>query len=168
MARPSALLVLAVLVPAGGSPAQVTPTVMSICELAKDLPSYDDKLVSVRGVYYYGLRQECLPKCTQGAWPSFIWLTGGGNWDDLDKAERKLEIDAKRTGKRFELRVTVTGHLHTKIKPSPLAPCVTTWPGYGHFSQYPAEIVVDRFTDIDAKANPQSPYDYSYIYRGPL
>lgn len=152
MARANVFLLLALLVPAGHSPAQDSPMVITVCELAKALPSYDDKVVSVRGVYYYGaLQQRCEPKCKVGDWPSSILLVGGGNWENLDIAERKLEMEAKSTGKRFELWVSVSGRLQTKLKPSTLGP--------------PAQISVQRFTDIEPRENPQSPYDYSYINR---
>ena len=75
---------------------------MSVCELSKDYPRSRDTVVVVRGVYYYGLRQECPQKCTDGLWPSFINLEGGDNavWEDLAKAGREVEAEAKRTGKR--------------------------------------------------------------------
>jgi hypothetical protein len=142
--------------------------VITVCELAMALPSYDGKVVSVRGVYYYGaLRQHCEPKCKVGDWPSSIFLVGGGNWENLDIAERKLEMEAKSTGKRFELWVTVSGRLQTKLKPSALGPCVTSFPAYGGppLGFFPAQISVQRFTDIEPRENPQSPYDYSYINR---
>lgn len=146
--------------------------VMSVCELSKDYPRFRDKVVTVRGVYYYGLRQECSEKCTDGLWPSFIDLEGGGDavWAALARADREVESEAKRSGKRFELWVTVVGRLQTRVKHSPRGPCdSTSWgiAGYGHLGAYPAQILVESFQNIEVRVNPQSPYDYAHMYHGP-
>jgi hypothetical protein len=64
-------------------------SVMSVCELSKDFARFRDKVVTVRGVYYYGLRQECIEKCEVGLWPSFINLEGGTDeaWTAVAKAD---------------------------------------------------------------------------------
>jgi hypothetical protein len=97
---------------------------MSVCDLSKDFPSFRDKVVTVRGVYYYGLRQECAQKCTNGLWPSFIELEGGGDsaWAALAHSDEEVEARAKQTGNRFEIWVTVVGRLRTRAKRSPLGP----------------------------------------------
>ncbi len=123
----------------------------------------------VRGVYYYGLRrQHCPQKCASGVWPSFIELEGGahGAWDALSKVEQTVESDAKSSGLPFELWVTVTGRLQA---PPKLLPCDRqTWGGYGHLGSFPAQIIVEKVSDIEVKVNPQSPYDYGKIYHGAL
>jgi hypothetical protein len=145
---------------------------MSVCELSKDYPRFRDKVVAVRGVYYYGLRQECPEKCTDGLWPSFINLEGGDDavWAALAKADREVEVEAKRSGKRFELWVTVVGRLETRARRSKRGPCDrTNWgmPGYGHLGAYPAQIIVESLREIEVRVNPQSRYDYAHMYHGP-
>jgi hypothetical protein len=172
MLRSGVFLALAVLIPSEGTPAPASPAVMSVCEISTDFPSFRDKPVAVRGVYYYGLRQECSQKCAGGLWPSFINLAGGADatWAALSKAEHTVETEAKTTGKRFEIWVTVIGRLQTRARHSPLGPCDRkSWglTGYGHLGAYPAQIDVDSFRHIEVKVNPQSPYDYSNMYHGP-
>jgi hypothetical protein len=172
MIRSGTLVLLAMLIASGGTSAR-DAAVMSVCELSKDFPGFRDKVVAVRGVYYYGLRQECAEKCKSGLWPSFINLEGGTDetWAALSKPERDVEAAAKRSGKRFELWVTVVGRLQTRAKHSPLGPCDRkSWgmAGYGHLGVYPAQIMVETYRDIEARVNPQSPYDYAHMYHGPL
>ena len=151
--------------PAGG------PSVMSVCELSRDYRAFRDEMVTVRGVYYYGLRQECQQKCASGLWPSFIDLEGGrqGVWDELSNTLGSVENDAKATGKRFEIWVTVTGRLQTRAKRSRRGPCDRkSWGvGYGHLNVFPAQIVIESVHDVEVKVNPQSRYDYANIYHGP-
>jgi hypothetical protein len=92
-----------------------------------------------------------------------------GDWNALDKAQKNVELEAKTTGKRLEIWVTVVGRLQTRTRRSALGLCDrNSWfPGYGHLGAFPAQIVVESFSDIEVKVNPQSPYDYSNIYHGP-
>jgi hypothetical protein len=170
MVRCGVLLLLAVLITSYATPTS-TGAAMSVCELSKDFPRFRDKVVTVRGVYYYGLRQECPQKCTDGLWPSFINLEGGGNatWVALAKANEDVEAKAKQTGNRFEIWVTVVGRLQTRGKRSSLGPCDRkSWGlGYGHLNAYPAQIMIQSFRDIEVRVNPQSPYDYAHMYHGP-
>jgi hypothetical protein len=168
----SCALVLAMLIASGGTSAW-DGAVMSVCELSKDFPGFQDKVVTVRGVFYYGLRQECAEKCKAGLWPSFINLEGGTDktWAALNKSESDVEAEAKRSGNRLELWVTVVGRLQTRGKRSTLGPCDRkSWGlgGYGHLGAFPAQIIVESFRDIEVRVNPQSPYDYANIYHGPL
>ena len=152
---------------------------MSVCELSKDYPRFRDKVVTVRGVYYYGLRQECAQTCSSGIWPSFINLDGGTEvtWANIAKTEREVEIEAKRSGKRFEIWVTVTGRLLTRstfwdkgsqCDWAKIGPGRYGQPGYGHLGAFPAQIQVERFSSIEVKQNPKSPYDYANLYHGPM
>jgi len=146
--------------------------VMSVCEISKDFSAFRDKVVTVRGVYYYGLRQECPQKCAGGPWPSFIDLEGGEDsaWHALAKAESEVEAEAKSAGKRFEIWVTVVGRLATRATRSPRGPCDRkNWGpvGYGHLGAFPAQITVESFRDIEVKVNAKSPYDYANMYHGP-
>jgi hypothetical protein len=90
-------------------------------------------------------------------------------WASIAEEERKVEAEAKRTGKRFEIRVTVCGRLSTRLKRSPLGPCDrASWSGYGHLGAFPAQIDIESFSDIEVKENPQSPYDYANMDHGAL
>jgi hypothetical protein len=151
-----------------------TAPVLSVCDLSRNLPRYNNQVVTVRGVYYYGLRQECPQKCASEVWLSFIELSGKESSDpEMDafiKLHQRVEDEAKRTGKRFEIWVTATGELHTHAHRWSFTPCNRiTWglPGYGHLGAYPAEIVADGLKDIEVKENPRSPYDYANMYHGP-
>ncbi len=172
MVRSGVFLLLTMLVPLDVMPAP-DAGVMSVCEISKDFPAFRDKVVTVRGVYFYGLRQECTQKCTSSLWPSFINLQGSDDatWADLNKAEREVETEAKATGKRFEIWVTVVGRLQTIVKPSPLGPCDRKrWErgGYGHLGAFPSQITVEYFRNIEIRLNPHSPYDYAHMYHGAL
>jgi hypothetical protein len=162
----AALLFLALI--AAFDDADPAPT--NICDLSKDFSAYRDKLIAVRGVYYYGLRdQSCPQKCADGPWPSFIELRST-DWNAIEKVEKAVEADAK-TGRRFEIWVTAVGRLRTHARRSPLDPCDkqgSRYFGYGHLGAYPAQLDVTHFTDVVVKENPKSPYDYANMYHGPL
>lgn len=159
-------LVLAALLSIAGSPTSVR----SVCELSSDFSRFRNQVVTVRGVYYYGLRQQCPQKCAVGLWPSFINLVGGEDtaWNALAKTEKEVEAKAQGSGKRFEIWVTVVGRLEAPAKRSPLGPCDRiAWGNYGHLGGYPAQLAVSAFRDIEVKVNPRSPYDYGKMYHGP-
>jgi hypothetical protein len=144
---------------------------MTLCDLSKDFSAYRDRLVAVRGVYFYGLKQDCAATCAIGPWPSFVDLTGSSAlpdaaWLEVDKAERTAEEDAKH-GKRSEVWVTVIGRVRAPERPSPAGPCDPVRRGhYGHLGVFPAQLVVERFTDIQVIPNPNSTYDYGNLYHG--
>jgi hypothetical protein len=174
--------VLLVIVLACCSRPQPKAVVLSVCDLSRDFTAYRGKLVAVRGVFYYGLRQKCPQTCATGPWASFLDLAGSddaetGNppagfvsdqesWVTLDKALRTVEHDAKQ-GKRLEIWVTAVGRVRASDHRSPVGPCDIVARGhYGHLGGAPAQLVVKRFTDIEVVPNPNSPYDYSNMYRG--
>lgn len=164
----------ALLIPAFGSGASRPDTPISVCELARDLPAWRNQTVTVKGVNYYGLRQDdCPQKCVAGNLPSFIELEGGSHEDilTLAAAETATESAAEATGKRFEIWVTVRGRLLTKAKRSPRGPCDRAgWglPAYGHLGVFPAELIIEKVLKIDVVENPKSPYDYAHMYHGAL
>jgi hypothetical protein len=156
--------------------------VLSVCDLSRDFAAYDNKLVAVRGVFYYGLRQKCPETCANGPWPSFLDLAGADDvragkppagfvsdqqsWVALDNVLRTVERDSKQ-GKRSEIWVTVVGRVRARGHPSPVGPCdIMARGNYGHLGAFPAQLVVKSFTDIEVMPNPNSPYDYSNMHRG--
>lgn len=183
MGRAAAGLELALAL-AVGCESHRQPVILTVCEVSRDYAAFRGKLISVRGVDYYGLRETCPEKCVGGPWPSFIDLVGTGHmepgeppirfqtddasWAALDRVERAVEREAKK-GKRFEIWVTVSGQLRTRARHSHLGPCdrigSDTY-GYGHLGGYPAQLVIKNFSNIEVRENPNSAYDYSHIYRG--
>jgi hypothetical protein len=143
----------------------------SVCDLLRHLPDYRDKPVSVRGISFFGLRQDCKGECAIGPLPSSLWLSGTGreSWLLLYQAERAA-AQAAEEGIRVEVWVTVFGWLRTMAKDSPAGPCDTVGSHtyrYGHLGAFPAELQVERFSEVEIKANPVSPYDYAIFARGP-
>jgi hypothetical protein len=176
MVRSVVGLLVAVSVTSGCRP-QRRPEVLTVCDLSKDFAAYRDKVVAVKGIYYWGLRQACPQKCAAGPWPSFLDLTGTvssgseASWVALEKVAQTVELEAKN-GKRLEIWVTAVGQLRTRARRSPLGPCNKIgsgwYPGYGHLGAFPAQLVVRQFRDIQVKTNPESAYDYGHMYHGPL
>jgi len=115
--------------------AQTQPRVLSVCELSNDFGAHRDKVIAVRGIYYYGLRQTCSQTCATGPWPSFLDLVGTGsrekspafvtddaNWAALINVQETVEAEAKK-GKRLEIWVTAIGRLNTNARRTLLGPC---------------------------------------------
>lgn len=176
------IAVLLAIIAAGCGHPQPKPVVLSLCDLSKDFSALRGKLVAVRGVYFYGLRQECRQTCATGPWPSFVDLIGADNrlpgeppfgftnddasWAAVDRAGRTAERDAKQ-GRRVEVWVTVTGRFRASDHRSPVGPCdKVVNSGWGHLGVFPAQLVVKGFSDIEVVPNANSPYDYSNIFRG--
>lgn len=157
---------------------------LSVCELSRDFAAYAGQMVSVRGIYYNGLRQRCPQRCPNGEpWPSVLDLmssqyprsdgtpsftTEEPSWDAVDAAV----LQWARAGDRGEIWVTVRGYLIVRAG-SPLGPCdleangmfgglqVRGWHG--------ARLIVQRMSDLEFRRNPASQYDYTtYLGRTPL
>jgi hypothetical protein len=165
------LVIIAITLVGGPKPA---PSIVPVCDLSKDFGAYGDKVIGVRGVYYYGLREMCPEKCADGPWPSFIDLIGSNReplvFDPLVKTLRTVELEAKG-GKRLEIWVTAVGRLRTHAKRTSLGPCDRIGgrlSGYGHLGAFPAELEVESFRDIQVKENPKSEHDYAHMYHGAL
>lgn len=151
-----------------GGQSQRTQAVMSLCDLSKNYGAYRDKVVTVRGVYYFELRAACQQKCAAGPWPSFIDLVGagGGVFDGLSKTEQEVEREAKE-GKRVEIWVTAHGQLKTTVNRANPCDRHGWFPGYGHLGAYPAQLVVSSLSDIEVVENANSLYDYANMYHSP-
>ncbi len=151
---------------------------LTVCQLFADLTSYQDRMITVRGIFFYGLRQPNCPLVFvtgDHKWPSAI------NWVDsnypVDKYERpmgfvtdedswnKLElltISEGQKGRREEIWVTVEGRLRGPRRY--LRPGVKGgMGGYGHLGLLPAELVVKRVIKIEIEQTPT--YDYSLPLR---
>jgi TonB family protein len=169
--------VLLAIIATGCADRQPKTVVLSVCDLSNDFSAFRGKLVTVRGVYYYGLREKCQQTCATGPWPSFVDLIRTGNrlpaeapsvftddntnWAAVDRAELAAEHEAEQ-GRRVEVWVTVTGRLRARDHRSPVDPCDRVVnSGWGHLGIFPAQLVVWRFSDIKLISNANSPYDYS-------
>jgi hypothetical protein len=162
------LVSMAVLLSRGDAP--TGPFRGGVCELLRDLPSWRDRLVCVRGVYYNGLQQRCPDSCAAWPWPSSLSLVGDGGESgrSLLKALQTAELEAN-SGNGVEVRVTVVGWLRTMARRSPAGPCDAVGSslyGYGHLGAWPAELDIKRFEDIELKHDATSRYDYTnYTHR---
>jgi len=89
-------------------------------------------------------------------------------WAEVSNAERAAEQEAKQA-RRVEVWVTVRGKVNSSDRRSPIGPCdriVNS--GFGHLGAFPAQIVVESFTDVRITPNANSPYDFSHVYRGAM
>jgi hypothetical protein len=129
-------------------------------------------MITVRGVYYYGLRDpSCQPfEHMSRKWPSALDLIGsnGSNpsvsfhtdyrsWEEADAQALKIATSNRRTG---ELWITVKGLLR--------GPFVTLGKkevvgAFGVQGALPAELVVQRMYAFEAKTMPT--YDYSILLK---
>jgi hypothetical protein len=63
--------------------------VVGVCDLFSDIQKYRNKIVTVRGVYYYGLRESgcARPLETEGLrWPTALFLIDAGDHKDGERA----------------------------------------------------------------------------------
>lgn len=148
---------------------------ISICDLLQSVRSYRGKTVTVRGIYWSGLRQACTEPFSTGdhTWPSAINLvdsdyvagtedsvrfkTDCGSWDRLDE----IAIREGRAGRREEIWVTMTGKL--RAPQAYIRKDGRVVGGYGHLGVFPAELVVERVFDVEIRPNPT--YNYKEILR---
>jgi hypothetical protein len=147
---------------------------VTICELLKNVQAYRGKVVAVRGIYWYGLRQSCAePLVTGGhAWPSALNLvdtaaarseaetpafkTDRSSWDRLDE----LVVREAKAGQREEIWATVVGFVRAPVTYIRDGKVVG---GYGHLGAFPAELVVEHISDVSIMPAPT--YDYRELLR---
>ena len=147
----------------------------TICEVLKAPSIYRGKLIALRGIYWYGLRQSCPEPLITGShkWPMAIdivhsdfsraggkgtdFTTDDDSWDHLELFVR----NEAKAGRREEIWVTVLGILqatpsYVKKNGEPLS-------GYGYFGGYPAQLVVKTVLEISIRKRPT--YDYGKLLR---
>jgi hypothetical protein len=146
--------------------------------LFANLPSYQDKIVTVRGIFFFGLRQrDCPHEFAPGnyKWPTALNLVDSSYPADkhespvgfmTDEASLNglelLAVSQGRMGRREEIWVTIQGRLRgpqRQIRPGVKGGVG----GYGHLGVFAAELVVKRVLDVQIK--PQPTYDYSEMLR---
>ena len=151
--------------------------IVTVCELFADLPSHQDKIVAVRGIFFFGLRQDgCPERFISGnhQWPTVLDLVhsnypqeGERTVDFVtdDQTWNHLELLAAAEGKKGrheEIWATIEGQLQGPQRY--LRPGVRGGVGgYGHLGGLAAQLVVKRVDDIEIKQSPT--YDYSEMVR---
>jgi hypothetical protein len=159
-----------------GAPARQPATArrpITVCELLKNPLAYRGKMVTVVGIYWYGLRQSCAePLVTAGhTWPSAIAMvdsdfpaaygepvpfrTDTKSWDRLYKRVRE-EAAMER---REEIWVTAVGLLQAPASYVNSRGQVVV----GYLGVFPAQLVVKRIVGISIRSNPT--YDYRELLR---
>jgi hypothetical protein len=149
--------------------------VLSVCELLSSPASYRGKVVTVRGIYWQGLRQGCQEiHLGNRTWPASVNLvesdgrravpdvpviqTDRVSLDALDR----LVVGEAKAGKREEIWATIVGLV--RAPSSYVRADGRTVGGYGHLGVFPAEIIVERVLKTEIVSNPT--YDYSEVLRG--
>lgn len=162
------------------SQAQAQPTTRqqatTVCELLKNPPAYRDQVVTVRGIYWYGLRERCREQLVTGdhTWPSAIdmvdadspvsdgvaahFKTDSMSWERLDQAVRKVAA----SGKKREIWITVTGMIRAPVSYRRRDGEIVG--GYGHLGVFPAQLVVKEIGDVAVKDI--QTYDYRELLHG--
>jgi hypothetical protein len=139
---------------------------MSVRELSRDFVAYADQLISVRGIYHFGLRQDCPQKCANGEpWPSILDLTSSEvshervsfstdqpSWDAVDAVVRQVA----KSGEDAQVWVTVEGRLKVWSN-SPIGPCDRMNQIYGGVQArgwHGALLVVKRISNVEVLKSP--------------
>ena len=143
---------------------------VGVCELFKNAPKYQGQLIAVRGVYFFGLRQECSPPLIRSGrvWPyaldavdsSFAalekrpvpFVTDRSGWEVLDDAYRR----EGRKGAREEIWATFVGVLQLQDAEG------KKLGGYGHLGAFPAQFVVKEVRKDSIVIVQRPTYQYSY------
>lgn len=164
--------------PAGYPAGHRVPPAVTVCELLKNVLSYRDKLIAVRGIYWYGLRQSCSEQFVTG---THVWPTALNFWYSDDAAKNRLDTSSEvnlkgwgeleatvkreaKAGHREEIWVTLIGML--RAPESYIRTDGQIVGGYGHLGGFPAEVVVESVSDIEIKPVPT--YDYAELLRHPV
>ena len=149
------------------------PRLLTVCELFHDLTAFEGKTVAVRGIYFFGLRENgCSGRFVAGGreWPTAIdlsdsstaaaggrpvsFVTDQASWDKLDQ----LTIREGLARRHEEIWVTVLGQIRGPRRRDRFGR-QWGWGGYGHLGSFPAELVVKRVYDIEIRQEPT--FDYS-------
>lgn len=157
-------------------PGVVLPAAKTVCELLDGATLYRGTTVTVTGIVWFGLRDNCPRSMITGGhhWPSAINLvdsdyarhenragltfeTDRKSWDLLDSALRA----AAGKEQRVEVWITVSGEFEAPV--SYLRKNGKVVGGYGHLGIYPAELIVRRILDISVRDRPT--YDYRDLFR---
>lgn len=154
---------------------------VTVCQLFANISSYQDRIVSVRGIFYFGLRQNNCPRefvAGNHKWPTALNLVDSRfprdkyeqpvSFSTDEESWTKLQLLARsegEKGQREEIWATVEGQLRGPRRKMPpgLAGGIG---GYGHLGAFAAELVVRRIDNIEIRQTPT--FDYSELLRPSL
>jgi hypothetical protein len=146
---------------------------VTVCDLLANVSRYRGQVVTLRGVYWNGLRDHCSQPLVTGdhVWPSAVNLvdseypsfasdvahfkTDVRSWDELDAIVLR-EAKARR---REAIWVSVTGLVRAPA--SYVREDGKVVAGYGHLGTLPVELVVKQIRDVLIKPTPT--YDYGAL-----
>jgi hypothetical protein len=146
----------------------------TVCDVFHYMPAYRGKLVTVTGIYWYGLRETCPGRFVTGEreWPTVLLIvdrrqsdpkfgrlpfqTDYASWDRMD------EVIMRQAKAHFHgaIQVTITGQVqsdYTQFGQKLLS-------GYGHLGSFPAQLVVKRIVDVSLLSRPV--YNYGNLLDG--
>lgn len=147
--------------------------VLTVCDVLENPSQYRHRILTVRGIYFDGLRQDCQRHLITGghAWPDAVNLinavpplagegepvgqTDLASWERLDR----LVVREARANRKEEIWAEVTGLLRTPEKYVEADGRVAL--GFGHLGVYAAELVVIRISNVSVVHRPT--YDYSLM-----
>ena len=141
----------------------------SVCDILGRLAQYREQMVTVTGIYWYGLRQSCAQPLPGGLPMVIDFATSGirrteepvsftTDWKSWEDLERLVKREATAQHKE-EIWVTAVGMLRA-LGPLPNGKVIA---GYGHLGAYPAQFVVQRIISVSIKPIPT--YDYAELLR---
>lgn len=151
---------------------------ITVCELFKNPSAYRGKLVTVVGIYWYGLRETCPEPFVTGGhvWPSALdmvhsdfppglgeaapFKTDTESWDRLELFVRQEAMN----GRREEIWATAVGMI--RAPKSYIRTDGQIVGGYGHLGGYAAQLVVKSVLNFAVKSN--ATYDYGQLLRPAL
>jgi len=167
------LLLLAALIE--GVPASAQKPAISVCELFKDLRSYDGKTISVRGLLYSSTEISALGDHCETAfstkysplapmlpgvpgalqyeytWPTALDLALQKEDEKVNQVMERIRLERKRLGgvEKTDVWVTVVGKLSLKdhYDVGPSADGTLRGGGFGHLSAYPGQLVIQTMLD---------------------
>jgi hypothetical protein len=146
---------------------QATGNEISVCEALQNFQRYNAKLVTIRGIYFFELRETCGSEVIIGnrAWPAVIqplnsyradvhadFTTDFGSLKALDE----LTWREAQAHKREEIWVKISGSLQVVDVNKYASEAVVR--GFGHSGNFPAALFVKKILSVEIKPNPT--YDY--------
>ena len=133
----------------------------TVCEVINSLPCYRGKVITIRGVVYYGgthgwtlgdiSDDEVCVKWGKEKWPSGINLVWASF--ETDSVRKSWALIEKLSNHKPDLTfaATVTGELRARWWTTLYRNKKEKWfygNGYGHLGQFPAELIVSNITDL--------------------
>ena len=154
---------------------QASEKEISVCEALHNLARYNGKSVTIRGIYFFDLREKCSSEVIIGnrTWPSIIqplmsvragrdtnFTTDLESWKALDE----LTWREAKAHKREEIWVKIAGTLQV-VEVNKHAPGAVVR-GFGHSGNFPAALFVRQILSVEINPNPS--YHYGDLLVEPI